>query len=63
MMPRWRLRAFSDSLDDEYYEVLSSRSWLESKVSESGTASSRVRDQIESARALLEAVKADDAQA
>jgi argininosuccinate lyase len=51
------LRVFSDSLDGEYYEVLSSRSWLESKVSESGTASSRVRDQIESARALLKETK------
>ena len=55
------LRRFSDRLDEEYYEVLSSRSWLESKVSESGTASSRVRDQVGRARALLK--EAADAEA
>ena len=40
-------------LDDEYYEVLSSGSWLESKVSEGGTASSRVHEQLDSARTVL----------
>jgi argininosuccinate lyase len=41
-------------LDDEYYEVLSGRSWLESKVSEGGTSLDRVREQIAHARAVLE---------
>ena len=47
-------RSFSDRLDDEYYEVLANGSWLESKVSEGGTASARVREQLERARAVLE---------
>ena len=42
--------SFSDRLDDEYYEVLANGSWLESKVSEGGTASARVREQLERAR-------------
>jgi argininosuccinate lyase len=33
--------------------VLAQRSWLESKVSEGGTALPRVREQLEAARALL----------
>ena len=41
-LSRDELAAFSDRLDDEYYEVLSSGSWLESKVSEGGTASARL---------------------
>jgi argininosuccinate lyase len=52
------LRGFSGDLDDEYYEVLSNGSWLESKVSEGGTASPRVREQLERARAVLEGTKA-----
>jgi argininosuccinate lyase len=38
---------------DDYYKVLARESWLESKVSEGGTALSRVREQIELARAAL----------
>jgi argininosuccinate lyase len=38
---------------DEYREVLAQRSWLESKVSEGGTASVRVSEQITAARAAL----------
>jgi argininosuccinate lyase len=34
-------------------EVLRQSSWLESKVSEGGTSSARVREQLEQARALL----------
>jgi argininosuccinate lyase len=52
------LGRFSDRLDDEYYEVLANGSWLESKVSEGGTASARVREQLERARAVLEETKA-----
>jgi argininosuccinate lyase len=47
------LARFSDELDDEYYAVLSNGSWLESKVSEGGTASARVHEQLERARAIL----------
>jgi argininosuccinate lyase len=47
------LARFSDDLDGEYYEVLASRSWTESKQSEGGTASGRVREQLEQARAVM----------
>jgi argininosuccinate lyase len=50
------LTRFSDQLDDEYYAVLSNGSWLESKVSEGGTSSARVREQLDRARAILEGV-------
>jgi argininosuccinate lyase len=39
---------------DEFREVLSQSSWLESKVSEGGTALARVREQLVLARALLD---------
>jgi len=47
------LRAHSEQLDEEVYDVLAQRSWLESKVSAGGTALARVREQLEQARALL----------
>ncbi len=47
------LRAHSEHLDDGVAEVLTSASWLESKVSEGGTASTRVREQLALARGLL----------
>jgi argininosuccinate lyase len=50
------LARFSDRLDDEYYQVLSSSSWLESKVSEGGTASGRVQEQLDRAKQVLEEV-------
>jgi argininosuccinate lyase len=53
-LDRSELARFSDKLDDEYYEVLANGSWLESKVSEGGTASARVREQLARARAVLE---------
>ena len=56
-LTREELAEFSDRLDDEYYEVLSNGSWLESKVSEGGTASARVREQLERARAVLAGVE------
>ena len=43
------------ALDDEFYDVLAQRSWLESKVSEGGTALARVREQLAHARAALDA--------
>jgi argininosuccinate lyase len=53
-LTREELARFSDALDDEYYEVLSSGAWLESKVSEGGTALHRVREQLAHARAELD---------
>ncbi len=43
----------SPELDDEFYALLSQRAWLESKVSEGGTALPRVREQLARARAEL----------
>jgi argininosuccinate lyase len=51
---REQLAAHSEALDEEFYEVLSQRSWLESKVSEGGTALARVREQLAHARAELD---------
>jgi argininosuccinate lyase len=39
---------------EELHEVLAQSSWLESKISEGGTATVRVREQIEAARVLLD---------
>jgi argininosuccinate lyase len=50
---RDELSRFSDDLDDEYYEALSTRSWIESKQSEGGTASARVQEQLEKAREVV----------
>ena len=48
------LSRHSEALDDEFYDVLAQRSWLESKVSEGGTAQARVREQLAHARAALD---------
>jgi argininosuccinate lyase len=48
------LARHADVLDDEYYEVLQRGTWLESKVSEGGTALDRVREQLAHARAALD---------
>jgi argininosuccinate lyase len=37
----------------EFFEVLKQSSWLESKISEGGTATVRVKEQIEAARSVL----------
>jgi argininosuccinate lyase len=42
-----------DGAGREYYEVLARDSWLESKVSQGGTALPRVREQLDLARAVL----------
>jgi argininosuccinate lyase len=52
------LSAQSEYLDggeaaEEYYKVLARDSWLESKVSQGGTALTRVREQLELAHAVL----------
>jgi argininosuccinate lyase len=49
------LRAHSTELDEEYFEVLEQRSWLESKVSAGGTALARVQEQLVAAREALAA--------
>ena len=46
------LLASSEAAED-YYKVLSRESWLESKVSQGGTALPRVREQLQLARAVL----------
>jgi argininosuccinate lyase len=38
----------------QYHEVLAQSSWLESKVSEGGTSSARLREQLDAARAVLD---------
>jgi argininosuccinate lyase len=53
-LTREELARHSEELDDEYYAVLSRQSWLESKVSEGGTALDRVREQLAHARAELD---------
>jgi argininosuccinate lyase len=47
------LQTASPHLDGEVRDVLAQRSWLESKVSEGGTSSARVAEQLAAARALL----------
>jgi argininosuccinate lyase len=53
-LSREELARHSEALDDEFYAVLAQRSWLESKVSEGGTALDRVREQLAHARAELD---------
>jgi len=47
------LARHSELLDESYYEALSARSWLESKASFGGTASARIAEQLDLARATL----------
>jgi argininosuccinate lyase len=54
-LTRDQLRAASEVLDDEFYEVLRGTAWLESKVSEGGTSLGRVREQLARAREALSA--------
>ena len=53
-LSRDELARHSEALDDEFYDVLAKGSWLESKVSEGGTALDRVREQLAHARAELD---------
>jgi argininosuccinate lyase len=56
-LTRGELAAASEQLaahSDAYYAALRRESWLESKISEGGTATVRVRDQLELARRTLE---------
>jgi argininosuccinate lyase len=47
------LSELAPQLDGRFYELLDEESWLESKVSDGGTAMSRVRDQLAQARQVL----------
>ena len=47
------LRSHSELLDAEYYDVLASDAWIESKLSAGGSASARVAEQLAAARAAL----------
>jgi argininosuccinate lyase len=47
------LLAHSELLDGEVRALLAQGAWLEGKVSEGGTSSARVREQLEKAKALL----------
>ena len=47
------LAELAPQLDAGYYELLADGAWLESKVSEGGTALPRVREQLARARAVL----------
>jgi argininosuccinate lyase len=57
-LSRDELASFSDLLDDEYYDLLSTERSLESKLSAGGTASARVREQLETAREALRELEA-----
>jgi argininosuccinate lyase len=47
------LAELAPQLDGQFYDLLDEGSWLESKVSDGGTAMARVRDQIAQARQVL----------
>jgi argininosuccinate lyase len=51
------LRAASEVLDEEFYELLRGQAWLESKVSVGGTSQAGVRRQIETARERIRAAR------
>jgi argininosuccinate lyase len=52
------LEELAPQLDGQFYELLDEGSWLESKISDGGTASSRVRDQLAQARQVLREARA-----
>jgi argininosuccinate lyase len=56
-LDRGELASHSELLDDAYYEALSVRSALESKVSAGGTATPRVREQLRQAAEALEELR------
>ena len=52
------LRELAPALDGEFYDLLDQAAWLESKVSEGGTALPRVREQLGHARHVLDEARA-----
>ncbi len=57
-LTREELASHSDLLDEEYFDVLAKGAWLDSKISQGGTASVRVAEQLDAARAALAALAA-----
>jgi len=55
-LQRGELKAHSELLDDEFYEVLAEGSWLDSKLSPGGTAAPRLDEQLALARDALAAL-------
>ena len=56
-LSREDLAAHSETLAanaEQFHQMLAQSSWLESKVSEGGTSSLRVREQVAAARAVLD---------
>jgi argininosuccinate lyase len=51
------LAAHSELLDDDYYAALRDGAWLDSKVSAGGTAASRLDEQLNTARRVLETLR------
>ena len=51
------IRELAPQLDSGFYDLLEQRAWLESKVSEGGTALARVEEQLAQARRLLSEAK------
>ena len=47
------LEELAPQLDGQFYDLLDEGAWLESKVSDGGTATARVRDQLAQARQVL----------
>ena len=58
-LSREELAAHSELLDEEYYEVLREGTWLDSKLSAGGTSSVRLSEQLDAARATLDAARAE----
>src|SRR5688572_14023764 len=57
-IPAEELSQFSDLLDEEYYEVLSTQSALDAKRSSGGTSPAAVSEQLDRARAALAETRA-----
>jgi argininosuccinate lyase len=53
-LSREELAAHSELLDEDFYDVLRDRAWLEDKVSRGGTSLARVREQLGRARSALQ---------
>ncbi len=58
-LSREELAAHSELLDEEYYEILREGTWLDSKLSAGGTSSVRLSEQLDAARATLDAARAE----
>jgi argininosuccinate lyase len=54
------LQAHSELLDEEYYEVLRSSNWLDSKRSAGGTGAEPLAEQLKAARAVLDQVRDEE---